>query len=71
MDKHLNNKKEQKKCLTKDTEMKSGNDDEFDIKLDNYIDAKMKTNKSEDIYHKQYKDQLYYPLFQLLFRLIF
>ena len=30
--------------------MKSGNDDEFDIKLDNYIDAKMKTNKSEDIY---------------------
>ena len=34
--------------------MKSGNDDEFDIKLDNYIDAKMKTNKSEDIYHKQY-----------------
>ena len=54
LDKHLNNKKEQKKCLTKDTEMKSGNDDEFDIKLDNYIDAKMKTNKSEDIYHKQY-----------------
>ena len=62
LDKHLNNKKEQKKCLTKDTEMKSGNDDEFDIKLDNYIDAKMKTNKSEDIYHKKYKDQLYYPL---------
>ena len=62
LDKHLNNKKEQKKCLTKDTKMKSGNDDEFDIKLDNYIDAKMKTNKSEDIYHKQYKDQLYYPL---------
>ena len=49
LDKHLNNKKEQKKCLTKDIEMKSGNDDEFDIKLDNYIDAKMKTNKSEDI----------------------
>ena len=62
LDKHLNDKKEQKKCLTKDIEMKSGNDDEFDIKLDNYIDAKMKTNKSEDIYHKQYKDHLYYPL---------
>ena len=60
------------RCKTKNADslqaIKLPDDDEMDIKIDEYIDTKLKSYKSENKSINRNKDELYYPLFDLNLR---